>query len=536
MTLTHINVSPRAAKLAVLGLFSACLLGGGAWLLTQRLHRKARKPILIETASRNILMDGERTVAFFRSIDADTLFTGLTVFEDSVAYAPKVEASGPYLRAAVEKTLRHLESLHKAMGDADKEMDYFLSTHGVQDEGFDMVANHKADMSREAELAATLIKSLTAVADSRSLHVTHATQTVTLDEWIPSGLFYETNGLRWEAGRLTPSKWGRRGLTNDVAGRLICAEWDGDTIVRGRRTVGSGYYEGGMNRLGLASGHGHFADAGIGYHEGHWENGMRSGFGFSIDRQRLRAGEWSFDLYKGERMQYTSDRIYGIDISKYQHGKGRKHTPIAWGRLRITHLGRVGSRNAKGSVDYPVSFVYIKSTEGTSIRNPYYKADYQQARKHGFRTGAYHFFSTKTAASAQANHFMRNTFLRHGDMPPVLDVEPTDAQIKAMGGTAALFRAIRTWMATVSRRTGVRPVLYVSQRFVNKYLSQAPDIKRNYNVWIARYGEYKPDVQLVYWQLCADGTVRGITGDVDINVFNGYKDKFQEFVETETIR
>jgi lysozyme len=63
-------------------------------------------------------------------------------------------------------------------------------------------------------------------------------------------------------------------------------------------------------------------------------------------------------------------------------------------------------------------------------------------------------------------------------------------------------------------------------------MSKATDIKKKYNVWIARYGEYKPDVKLVYWQLSSTGKVQGITGDVDINVFNGYQGQFAEFVRT----
>ena len=72
--------------------------------------------------------------------------------------------------------------------------------------------------------------------------------------------------------------------------------------------------------------------------------------------------------------------------------------------------------------------------------------------------------------------------------------------------------------------------------FINKYFSLAPDIKRDYDVWIARYGEYKPDVRLAFWQLSAEGRVHGITGDVDINVFNGYKSQFQTFLEQKTIK
>jgi lysozyme len=105
-----------------------------------------------------------------------------------------------------------------------------------------------------------------------------------------------------------------------------------------------------------------------------------------------------------------------------------------------------------------------------------------------------------------------------------------------MGGAGALFRNIRAWLAAVEQRCKVKPILYVNQRFVNKWLAEAPDLKRDYKVWIARYGEYKPDVKLVVWQLSPDGRVRGITGDVDINVFNGYEQQFDEFIASETIK
>ena len=77
---------------------------------------------------------------------------------------------------------------------------------------------------------------------------------------------------------------------------------------------------------------------------------------------------------------------------------------------------------------------------------------------------------------------------------------------------------MRSWLSVVEKRLGVKPVLYVSNRFVNKYMVQAPDLLENYEVWIARYGEFRPEVNLVSWQLCQDGRVRGIHGPVDISV------------------
>ena len=214
---------------------------------------------------------------------------------------------------------------------------------------------------------------------------------------------------------------------------------------------------------------------------------------------------------------------------------GRRHYPIDWSKIRITHLGTISKKRVKGTVDYPISFCYIKSTEGTSIRNRYFSADYLAARAKGIPCGAYHFFSTRTPAAAQARFFIANSKFRKGDLPPVLDVEPTHAQIKAMGGPAVMFKAIRTWLRIVGKHTGTRPILYISQGFVNRYLSTAPDLKHDYNVWIARYGEYKPDINLVIWQLCPDGRVKGIRPEVDINVFNGYRQEFEDFLRKETI-
>jgi lysozyme len=99
-----------------------------------------------------------------------------------------------------------------------------------------------------------------------------------------------------------------------------------------------------------------------------------------------------------------------------------------------------------------------------------------------------------------------------------------------------MWNAIRTWLTTVEKTVGVKPLLYVSQNFVNRYMEDAPDIKRDYRVWIARYGEYKPDIKLAIWQLCPDGRVSGIHGHVDINVFNGYNDQYEDFLQENCIR
>lgn len=337
---------------------------------------------------------------------------------------------------------------------------------------------------------------------------------------------------QWRGGK----RWGH-GISHDSLGRRIVGVWHADTLVSGTRSDSTGTYIGDLNRDAIASGHGTFVNPRNELYVGRWVDGQRTGFGFSLsDGTHMRVGEWKANRFLGERLEYTSDRIYGIDVSRFQHDLGRRHYPIDWSSVRITHLGTISKKRVKGVVDYPISFCYIKSTEGTNIRNRYYASDYAKARAVGIRCGAYHFFSTRTSATQQAKFFLANSKFRKGDLPPVLDVEPSHDQIKQMGGTEALLRAVRTWMRLVQAHTGARPVLYVSQTFVNRYLQHAPDIKRNYNIWIARYGEYKPDVHLVYWQLCPDGRVKGIRPEVDINVFNGYHKEYTDFLERECIK
>lgn len=330
------------------------------------------------------------------------------------------------------------------------------------------------------------------------------------------------NGVRKGWGQMT-----------DSLGRKVEGRWDADMMLEGKRYDLEGIYTGELTNTGVAHGYGRYDYVSGEKYLGLWKNNVRQGFGFACtDAKGLQLGEWVDNKYKGERLTYNADHVYGIDISRFQHEIGNRKYDIDWSKLRIRHLGDISKKKIKGDVDYPVSFCYIKATEGTTITNAYYKNDYANARRHGIKCGAYHFFSTKSDGTAQANYFLKNCNIKSGDLPPVLDVEPSDAQIAEMGGDSIMFFHVRKWLQRVEAQAGVRPVLYVGQNFVNRHLVNAPDLKQKYQVWIARYGEYKPDVHLLFWQLCPDGRVQGITGDVDINIFNGYSGQYDMFLRT----
>lgn len=402
------------------------------------------------------------------------------------------------------------------------EMDYYLRTHDVTDEGYNLIAGYHTLLTKMAQTAGESGIS----GQSGQITKTIVVRIAAKDRLLPA---VKMAGGYWKTGHFRMGRINGPVILRDSLGRIVCAEYDADTIVKAVRTDSLGTYRGQMDRHLQAWGQGTYDAIDGSHYEGFWEDDQRNGFGFESSPHHVRVGTWKKGRFLGEKLRYTAERIYGIDISRHQHEKGRKRFGINWKQLRITSLGQ---RHPSGGQTFPVSFVYIKSTEGTTIRNRYFMSDYAKAKQQGLHVGAYHFFSLKTPALAQATYFVNSTLFRQGDFPPVLDVEPTDTQIEAIGGDEVLMQRIRTFMDYVEKRTHMRPILYVNQMFINKHMQNAADIKQNYNVWIARYGEYKPDVKLVYWQLSPDGRVNGITGPVDINVFNGYQGQWDEFLRT----
>ena len=331
-----------------------------------------------------------------------------------------------------------------SLPDFSDEYKYYFDRHNVMDEGYEMVA---------------------AFANGKRLTIKPARRLTV-----------------WNVGTWRGRTHEGTTLTVDSAGFTIVGTYEADTIKTGLRVDTLGTYLGDFKGT-MANGHGAYVTRNS-YFEGHWADNQRNGFGIQLltpedDDHRLQVGEWLKNRFWGERMKYTSERIYGIDIARYQHGKGRHKLPIQWKKLGISYLGRKANKNVHGTTDYPVSFIFIKSTESTTITNKFYADDYAQARKHHIPIGAYHFFSLKTSGAAQAQHFIKHTKFQRGDLPPVLDVEPSDAQIKAAGGPEKMFQQIRIWLKMVNARCGVTPILYINQMFINKYFALAPDIKRD---------------------------------------------------------
>lgn len=192
--------------------------------------------------------------------------------------------------------------------------------------------------------------------------------------------------------------------------------------------------------------------------------------------------------------------IHGIDISHHQGA-------IDWDKLKNNAL-----------VDgYPLRFVFMKATEGASRVDPNFKENFDQAYQYGFIRGVYHFWSNRSTARAQAYYFLENVHLSDDDLPPVLDIEhkPKDVSI------GDFQMDVLTWLHIVEDKYHVKPIIYTYYKFKENYLN-AP-VFDDYPYWIAHYYvdkiEYKGNWR--FWQHTDTGQLPGITGKVDLNVYNG---------------
>lgn len=544
-----------------------------------------------------LLLSGNDTLMSFRDVQGDSLFVGgrpdkhsnvstvtysipgqwvnwlpvipsckgrLMVMKSDTASLCK--ASSEQLHAIVVRQRASVKRLLANIKEQEEHADYYIRTHNVTEDGFDVVTRASEYMHHSKDSLEAIAKVLAKIDDKTPLRlelrsryyawVNESEKASARPVRVECETVKEKNGMvviRTQDSRkpyyLSTSL---NTFCTDVIKQHLAKRPAPRMVLPSHVRIDSiGTYIGTVDSAGCYHGYGKLYKNDGGYYEGNWLHGLRSGFGLALTPgMRMRIGEWKDGSYLGELITYTEERIYGIDISRYQHEKvmkvkkwvrnrkGKKvlrvrnklqRFSINWNDLKITHLGNLSKKTISGDVNYKISFIYIKSTEGKSIKNNYYLADYRAAHAHGYKVGTYHFFSTKTPGVDQAMFFLKNSRYQHGDFPPVLDVEPTAGQIRQMGGTKVMFAHIRKWLNMVEQAYGVKPILYVSQKFVDKHLPAAPDLMKKYNVWIARYGMYRPNVNLVYWQLCPDGRVKGINTEVDINVFNGFQTEWERF-------
>ncbi|MEU4564972.1 GH25 family lysozyme [Actinoplanes sp. NPDC023936] len=202
--------------------------------------------------------------------------------------------------------------------------------------------------------------------------------------------------------------------------------------------------------------------------------------------------------------------VRGIDISHHQG-------TIAW--------SSVGASGEK--------FSYAKATEGTHFVDSSFAANNAGAKGAGLYAGAYHFARPdRNSGVAEANFFIDNAkFAKDGrTLPPMLDIEwpweGSGSPSPCYGlSTTEMVNWIRAFVNQVKARTGVNPVIYTNPNWWNPCTGSTTAFG-SLPLFHATYADAPGALpsgwsRWTFWQYTSKGSVPGVSGNVDRDVFNG---------------
>lgn len=207
------------------------------------------------------------------------------------------------------------------------------------------------------------------------------------------------------------------------------------------------------------------------------------------------------------RLNYPSPEVYpvhGIDVSHHQK-------KIDWDKLDKEL----------------VQFAFIKATEGGDFKDTRFVENWQKAKELSIAVGAYHFFTFCKDGKLQALNFIESVPKDSTNLPPIIDLE-FSGNCSKKNYRENILHEIDLYIRTVEAYYGTKVVIYTTWEFYKKYLI------RNFTdnpIWI-RDIQSQPQLEdgreWLFWQYTNRGKLEGIETLVDLNVFCGTRERFDE--------
>ena len=181
-------------------------------------------------------------------------------------------------------------------------------------------------------------------------------------------------------------------------------------------------------------------------------------------------------------------------------------------------------------------FVYIKATEGTSFRNPYFGQQYNGSYSVGMIRGAYHFaLPNRSSGAAQGAYLARHGGQWTSDgrtLPPALDIEYNPYGPTCYGlSPSSMVSWIKDFSETVEDKVGRHPVIYTTANWWKRCTGNDSSIGDKNPLWIARWSTDPGELpagweKWRFWQTANRGSLPG-----DQNVFGGSLKKLRKFAK-----
>ena len=190
--------------------------------------------------------------------------------------------------------------------------------------------------------------------------------------------------------------------------------------------------------------------------------------------------------------------VWGIDVSSWQ--------------------GNIDWNKVKGAGK---DFAIIRVSDGLGYKDQYFAQNWAGAKNAGVIRGAYQFFEPAQDPVAQANLLLQMMGpLQPGDLPPMIDVEADNGL-----SPAQITASVHKWIDTVEKATGRKPLIYTGAWFWNPKVATGDfasyPLVDSYYCNNCCPNIAAPWTSWAMWQYSSTGSVAGISGNVDLDRFDG---------------
>ena len=200
------------------------------------------------------------------------------------------------------------------------------------------------------------------------------------------------------------------------------------------------------------------------------------------------------DIYNTHK---KDDTEIGIDVSRWQEDIDFNKVKEAGATFVMMRLG-VQSNNRELSID------------------TYYKENIKKAKEAGLKVGVYLYSiaTSKEEAIEHADFVIKTLDKETLDLPVVFDWESWSSWNSFKISFHDINEIANAFLERIEEN-GYQGMLYSSKNYLENIWTN----KKNYPVWLAHYTKqtnYQGDY--VIWQLCNNGRINGVNGDVDIDI------------------
>lgn len=188
--------------------------------------------------------------------------------------------------------------------------------------------------------------------------------------------------------------------------------------------------------------------------------------------------------------------VHGIDVSRHQ------------GKI---HWQKVVQENPD------LKFVFVKATEGKTLKDPFFAKNFYGAQKQGLSVGAYHYMTTANVRQQFENY--KQTVPKEAlDLLPMVDIEEGGV---ARWTSRQIADSLMLFCNLLKAHYGKYPIIYTYTNFYNRHRLYE-DFHKFY-LFIASYNTH-PMIEgkgrANIWQMSEKGVLPGIDAYVDLDVLS----------------